>query len=92
MLFDLETDPDALADLGNSQAPDHIAVRERLSGALLNWSRRDHTRITGTPDVLARQSKAAEGGILIGFWDEEEYEAETGKAFSSLAPLGPPDK
>jgi hypothetical protein len=29
-------------------------------------------------------------GILIGFWNEEEYEAATGKPFASLVPAGPP--
>ncbi|MBO9465457.1 sulfatase-like hydrolase/transferase [Tropicibacter sp. R15_0] len=88
VLFDLETDPDELVDIGGSESEEHVAVRARMEEALLAWSMRHHARITATPEVLARQSKAAEGGILIGFWDEEEYEAVTGKPFASLTPVG----
>jgi arylsulfatase A-like enzyme len=88
ILFDLETDPDELIDVGASENSEHHAVRDRMAAALLTWSRRHHTRITATPDVLSRQSKSAEGGILIGFWDEDEYEDYTGRAFSSLRPVG----
>ena len=38
--------------------------------------------------MLARQKKAAETGILIGFWDEAEYKAATGIEFDSLTPVG----
>jgi hypothetical protein len=61
-----------------------------MEAALLDWARRHHTRITATSAVLARQKIAAEGGILIGFWDEQEYEEATGKPFSSLVPAGRP--
>ena len=59
-----------------------------MESALLDWATRHHTRITATPMVLARQKKAAEGGILIGFWDEDEYRDATGVAFDSLTPVG----
>jgi hypothetical protein len=72
-------------------APEHVAVRDRMAAALLDWSRRHHTRITATKTVLARQKIAAQSGILIGFWDEQEYEAATGKAFSDLQPMGRPE-
>ena len=90
VLFDLETDPQEVKDLGASEQADHIAVRARMEAALLDWARRHHTRITATSAVLARQKIAAEGGILIGFWDEQEYEEATGKPFSSLVPAGRP--
>jgi arylsulfatase A-like enzyme len=91
VLFDLETDPQELTDLGASDLPEHQEVRRRMEAALLDWATRHHTRITATPQVLARQKIAAESGILIGFWDETEYEAVTGKAFTSLTPVGRPD-
>ncbi|WP_281955683.1 sulfatase-like hydrolase/transferase [Pseudophaeobacter arcticus] len=91
VLFDLETDPQEVIDLGASDQADHRAVRARMDAALLDWARRHHTRITATPAVLASQKVAAEGGILIGFWDEQEYEAATGKPFSSLVPAGRPE-
>lgn len=89
VLFDLENDPQELNDLGASALDEHVAVCERMNAALLKWATQHHTRITATPEVLARQTKAAESGVLIGFWDEEEYEATTGKPFSSLVPIGP---
>jgi arylsulfatase A-like enzyme len=89
VLFDLQTDPHELSDLGASEQADHTAVRTRMEAALLDWATRHHTRITATPAVLARQKKAAEGGILIGFWDEKEYQETTGIAFDSLTPVGP---
>lgn len=90
VLFDLESDPSELTDLGASMDETHQKVRTRMEAALLEWSTRHHTRITATPEVLARQKKAAEQGILIGFWDEKEYEAATGKSFASLTPHGRP--
>ncbi len=91
VLFDLETDPDELTDLGASDSDAHVAVRARMEAALLGWATRHHTRITATQAVLARQKVAAESGILIGFWDEAEYEEATGKRFDSLVPVGRPE-
>ena len=88
VLFDLHSDPHELTDLGGSEKAKHAAVRTRMEAALLDWATRHHTRITATPAVLARQKKAAEGGILIGFWDEKEYEDTTGIAFDDLTPVG----
>jgi len=89
VLFDLENDPQELTDLGGSDAAQHQQIQADMEQALLSWSMQHHTRITATPDVLARQGKAAEGGILIGFWDEAEYQKTTGKPFSDLMPIGP---
>ncbi|MGV6811207.1 MAG: sulfatase-like hydrolase/transferase [Brevirhabdus sp.] len=88
VLFDLDRDPDEVNDLGASDAPEHEEVRARMAAALLDWTRRHHTRITATPERIATQGNATEVGILIGFWDEDEYEAAAGKPFSSLQPQG----
>jgi arylsulfatase A-like enzyme len=90
VMFDLETDPQEITDLGGSDTPEHQKVRARMEDALLSWSMQHHTRITATHAILSRQGLAAQQGILIGFWDEAEYEADTGKPFSSLIPNGPP--
>ncbi|MEP1354773.1 MAG: sulfatase-like hydrolase/transferase [Tateyamaria sp.] len=90
VLFDLETDPDEVQDFGTSDAPEHVAVRARLKDAMFTWSMRHHTRVTVTQEVAESLKVATETGILIGFWDEAEYEADAGKAFSSLTPAGPP--
>ncbi|MEL0437216.1 sulfatase-like hydrolase/transferase [Phycobacter sp. K97] len=90
VLFDLETDPQEVTDIGGSDLPEHVEVRARMEAALLEWATRHHTRITATQTVLARQKLAAETGILIGFWDEAEYKEVTGKAFEDLTPAGRP--
>ena len=53
---------------------------------------RHHTRITATEELLESQKKAAELGILIGFWDEKEFETITGKKFENLKPVGKKEK
>ncbi|MEY1554957.1 sulfatase-like hydrolase/transferase [Yoonia sp. R2331] len=88
ILFDVESDPGELTDLGQSDIPEYIGIRTRMEAALLHWATRHHTRITATPAVLARQKRAAKDGILIGFWDETEYEEATGLAFAELKPVG----
>lgn len=88
MLFDLESDPKELIDLGISNAAEHVQVRARMEEALLSWSLTHHTRITAKAEILSRQGKAAEDGILIGFWDETEYQQATGTLFSDLVPTG----
>ena len=72
MLFDLETDPDELNDLGED--PCYEAQRRRLTDAIFAWSRRERQRVTVTDEgILARDDAATvEQGILIGFWDEEQ--------------------
>jgi len=90
VLWDLQNDPDELVDLGASEDPLCVKTRARMESALLKWATRHHTRITATPEVLARQKIAAESGILIGFWDEAEYQDAVGKPFSSLTPQGRP--
>jgi len=77
LLFDLETDPGELVDLGAE--PAHEEVRARLHEALFAWARRHHTRITRTPQQVDRMARGGEPpGILIGFWDEDELR-EAGK-------------
>ncbi|MEQ6203969.1 sulfatase-like hydrolase/transferase [Sulfitobacter sp. HNIBRBA2951] len=90
VMFDLEADPQELTDIGSSDAVDHIKARAEMEQALTAWALQHHTRITATQKVLAGQRKASENGILIGFWDEAEFEAATGKPFDALTPIGKP--
>ena len=72
MLYDLESDPQELRDLGDD--PACAAEIARLREALMEWSLTDHNRIT-TPDAkIEGYSSAAQlkSGILIGYWDEAE--------------------
>lgn len=80
MLFDLENDPQELTDLGAD--PDHGAIRARMAAAIFAWSRRHHNRITKSPEQIEKMTGREPPGILIGFWDEAEFEAEFGKPFS----------
>ena len=77
MLFDLETDPDELVDLGED--PGHAAVRARLTEALVRWSLTGHNAIT-MPEAriagYADRNQQLRGGIVIGYWDEAELAAE----------------
>ncbi len=77
MLFDLDADPNELVDLGAD--PAFAKVRRRLFDALVNWSLTGHNAVT-MPDAkieaYGRTKSAFRGGILIGYWDEAELEAE----------------
>ncbi|MFK7752079.1 MAG: sulfatase-like hydrolase/transferase, partial [Sedimentitalea sp.] len=75
MLFDLETDPDELHDLGGD--PDHDAQIERLRGLHFDWARQHHTRITRTSEVIEHMTDDKEpAGIVIAYWDRAELEAD----------------
>ncbi|MBM1690502.1 sulfatase-like hydrolase/transferase [Sulfitobacter geojensis] len=90
VMFDLETDPQELRDIGSSDAPEHVTARAEMECALTTWALQHHTRITATADVLASQHNAAGTGILIGFWDAAEFEEVTGTPFDSFQPIGKP--
>ncbi|WP_423458659.1 sulfatase-like hydrolase/transferase [Ottowia sp. VDI28] len=75
MLFDLQSDPQELHDLGASQATEHATVRARLHEALFKWARQPRQRATvadGTIESIQVQERISEGGILIGYWDEDD--------------------
>ncbi len=80
MLFDLLTDPDELNDLGAD--PALAEVRDRLEMAISAWARQHHNRITVTPQRIERMTGREGPGMLIGFWDEAEFEAVFDKPFS----------
>ena len=82
MLFDLESDPDELEDLGASPQSQHAEVRARLHEAIFAWARRHHSRIVLDPGTIENMTGKEPPGILIGFWDEAEFEAEFGKPFA----------
>lgn len=73
LLFDLETDPQEVNDLGKDPAYKiHI---DRLSERLLSWATAYHARITRSDQDIADYAGAEfHAGILIGFWDEADLE------------------
>lgn len=80
MLFDLRNDPQELVDLGAS--PDHEDIRGRLSAAIFDWARQHHNRITVTPERIEAMTGKEPPGVLIGVWDEEDYQRSFGKPFA----------
>jgi arylsulfatase A-like enzyme len=80
MLFDLQEDPQELNDVG--EHPDHAEVRARMHEAIFAWARQHHNRITLTPQEIERRSGREPPGILIGVWDETDFERIFKKPFS----------
>ncbi len=71
MLFDLQTDPEELYDLGSD--PAFAGEIERLREAHFDWARRHHSRITLSADTIEKMTDAREPpGILIGYKDTDE--------------------
>ena len=74
MLFDLQTDPSELTDLGRD--PAHADQIARLMDRLLSWSTAHHTRITRDDAHIARVTdKEERAGVLIGYWDQADLDA-----------------
>ena len=79
MLFDLHTDPQELTDLGASADPEHAAQRARLHESLFEWARRPRQRVTVSDEAIESievQARITEGGILIGYADEDDLIAQ----------------
>ena len=88
MLFDLQTDPDELHDLGES--PKHQHHIDRLKDIHFGWARQHHTRITRTPEIIEQMTDDREpAGIFIAYWDPEELE-EDGLTMPSHIPAHDP--
>ncbi len=75
LLFDLETDPGELVDLGDSR--EHAAVIEDLYDRLFAWARRPSQRTTRSASQLQEmRSKARQRGVMIGVYDENDVPLE----------------
>ncbi len=76
LLFDLESDPGELRDLG--AAPEFAAERARLRDALLDWALKDHNRVTIADSRIEGYARGQQlrSGIVIGYWDEAELQTE----------------
>ena len=75
MLFDRLEDPDEFTDLGAS--PAHAKVCAEFHERLAAWGLRQHNRITISDEQIAQRYGTELGaGILIGYWDEAEVEAD----------------
>ena len=79
MLFDLQSDPQELHDLGASGDPEHVHQRQRLHEAVFEWARRPRQRVTVSDEMIESteiQARIAENGILIGYADEDDLRAQ----------------
>lgn len=75
MLFDLQSDPDELCDLGDSVA--HADVIEVLYGHLFKWARRQSQRTTRSEEQLIEmRTKSRKRGVIIGVYDENDTPLE----------------
>lgn len=73
MLFDLQTDPDELTDLGAD--PDHAQELARFRQLFFDWTRRTSQRTTiSDAQIASRDASIGEAkvGILIGYRNESE--------------------
>ncbi|MEO0829628.1 MAG: alkaline phosphatase family protein [Pseudomonadota bacterium] len=75
LLFDLETDPEELHDLGDDPAFEDQVTR--LAELHFAWSRQHHTRITLPAETIEKMTDTREpDGIYIAYWDQDELEKD----------------
>lgn len=84
MLFDQETDPMELIDLGGS--PAFRDKCQHLEAVLSRWMRRAQIRVTMSDEEVTSTDEAfkhydivMESGVMIGYWDEAELAKEREK-------------
>ncbi|TLP69243.1 phosphonate monoester hydrolase [Parasedimentitalea maritima] len=74
MLFDLETDPNELVDLGTSA--EHADVLKMMYERLHQWSLRMSQRITLSDEqIISGRGKSGLKGILLGVYEPDEIDA-----------------
>lgn len=75
MLFDMQTDPDELCDLGDD--PEHAQVIVAMYEKLHRWARRPSQRTTRSAEQLkAMRGKSRRRGVMIGIYDENDVPLE----------------
>ena len=82
MLFDLENDPNELNDLGASKDPEHMEICRIMNERVFSWARQHHNRTTLKFDFLESITDAEPPGVIIGVWDEEDYERTLGHPYT----------
>ncbi|WP_170329014.1 alkaline phosphatase family protein [Ruegeria arenilitoris] len=74
MLFDLQTDPEELVDLG--ALPEHGDTIRKMYDLLGAWARRLSQRTTVSKKRLEEiRAEKADTGVMIGVWDENDVPA-----------------
>lgn len=79
LLYDLQTDPQELQELGAD--PAYSAEIDRLQGLHFQWARRHHTRLTRDAETIDRlAARGAPPGVLIAYANRAEAD-EDGRIF-----------
>jgi arylsulfatase A-like enzyme len=81
MLYDQQTDPQELTDIGGDPAMAPVIARQ--NAGLYDWYRQARSRIT-VPDAwfsdddraLSESDPTLRAGLIIGYWDEAELQDE----------------
>lgn len=88
MLFDLETDPDELTDLGGGSS--HSAIIDLMYQRLHQWALRQSQRATKSEEQMrAMRGRSAGTGVVLGIYDETDIPAEFTEKYRGKAPDGP---
>ena len=77
ILFDLETDPDEVLDIGRE--PSAAPILEKLRVHMWEWAMRHHA--SGTTPAAKRanvEDDECNGGVLIGFWNTQDVKDTPG--------------
>ena len=80
MLFDLQADPGERVDLGGETSGEIVAVLARFGQAHQAWAA-SYTRTTYTRGQTTARGESESEHVLIGYWDEADFEAVHGKPF-----------
>ncbi|MFC2966572.1 sulfatase-like hydrolase/transferase [Acidimangrovimonas pyrenivorans] len=84
MLFDMESDPQELHDLGDSA--EHGEVIAMMQERLARWGRRMSQRTTRSDaEILAGRGGSDRRGILLGVYDEGECDPEVTAKYRGTA-------
>lgn len=81
LLYDLQTDPDELNELGAD--PAHADQVARMQALHFEWTRRHHTRLTRDRAAIETATdRGAPPGVLIGYANRDEADQD-GRIFPS---------
>ena len=84
MLFDLNSDPDELNDLGSHQA--HSQVIELMQARLHQWAMRSSQRTTVSDDkIMHGRTHNKRQGVVQAVYDENEVEEDQRKFYQGKA-------
>jgi len=90
MLYDLESDPNEITDLGSN--PEYEAECLRMEKLLFEWAIKPRQRVTISDGILEKadvQRNVSEAGLLIGFGDALELTAAKAGREPILAEINP---